>query len=171
MKSFSKISLLSIIGLSLSSFDGGTSEYSQLQKFEYLALKRGIRKEYTYDFTNKEGCNKTRIKYLGIVHTNQGKQYKILTSFFVFSASSTCHGTSKIKIYNIKNKFIGDYDVGMPEGLPDTLVDNRLLYLRNSDDCNLRRERKIDLSNGLLKTFYIQCTNDSGDQYHFSSGH
>jgi hypothetical protein len=55
------------------------------------------------------------------VHTKQGKRYKILTLFFVFSASSTCHGTSSIKVFDMKNRYIGEYYVGMPEGLPDIL--------------------------------------------------
>jgi hypothetical protein len=132
-------------------------------------LKKNIVKEYIYDLANKKDCNKTRIKYLGVAHTNKGKQYKILTTFFVFSTSGDmCHGNSKIKIYDMKNRFVGEYYVGMPESLPDTLQNNRLLYLRNSKDCDLRKTTAIDLGNGLPKTIYLLSTKNGGDLYSFS---
>ena len=122
MKIISK-SILFVLTLFCFSFtdkDNFESEFEKLQKFESLALKNAnIGKEYTYDLTNKEGCNKTKIKYLGVIKTNNGKQYKVLSSFFVFSAASTCHGTSNIKIYNLDNKYLGKYNVGMPEDLPN----------------------------------------------------
>ncbi|MDD5148913.1 MAG: hypothetical protein PHC28_00335 [Flavobacterium sp.] len=175
MKMNRKIILLIMCLLILSSFtiiDKASSEYIKLQKLEQLALKENIiGKAYLYDLTGKKGCNKTRIKYLGVVRTNQRKLYKVLTSFFVFSTSNDmCHGTSKIKIYDMKNRYVGEYYVGMPESLPDTLQENKLLYLENSEDCNLRKTRFINLANGLPKTFFIPCTKDGGDEYSFSNG-
>lgn len=164
--------LLSI--LLLSSFadnDKSASEYGQLQKFELLALKdKSVGKVYTYDLTKNKGCNKTTIKYLGVIKTKRGKQYKVLSSFFVYSAASTCHGTSNIKIYNLANKFVGQYNVGMPEGLPDALQNNKLVYNENSQDCNLRKERTIDFSNGLRKCFTVACSEKGGDEYCFNNG-
>ena len=168
-----RLTILSMFFLVLSSFitkGKEPSEYSRLQKLEYQALRNTAGKVYIIDLTKKEGCNKTRVQYLGVAHTNKGKSYKILTSFFVFSASSTCHGTSSIKIFDMKNRYIGEYYVGMPEALPDTLIDNKLLYLKNSEDCNLRITRSIDLHNGLPKRFFIPCSKNGGDEYFFSSG-
>jgi hypothetical protein len=151
--------------------DESALEYIKLQKLEQQALKKKIVREYIFDLTNKKGCNKTRIKYLGVARTDKGKQYKVLTSFFVFSTSGDmCHGNSKIKIYDIKNRFVGEYYVGMPEGLPDTLQNNTLRYLSNSEDCHLRKTRSIDLRSGLPKTFFIPCSKNGGDLYSFSSG-
>jgi hypothetical protein len=157
----------------LSSFktiDKGASEYSELQKLEHRALKSAVGKIYVYDLTGRADCNKTRIKYLGIIHTRKGKSYKILTSFFVFSASSTCHGTSSIKIFDMKNRYVGEYYVSTPDGLPDILGKNKLLYSKNSEDCNLRKTRSINLRNGLPKLFFIRCSKYGGDEYSFSSG-
>ena len=166
------LTILTMCFLLMSSFitkDKKPSEYSRLQKLEYQALHKTVGKVYVTDLTHKEGCNKTRVQYLGVAHTNKGKSYKILTSFFVFSASTTCHGTSSIKIYDMKNRYIGEYYVGMPEALPDTLKDNKLLYIKNSEDCKLRITRSIDLSNGLPKRFFIACSKNGGDEYVFSS--
>ena len=146
-----------------------SSEYIRLQKLEFKALHGAVGKAYIADFTGREDCNKTRVKYLGVVHTSQGKSYKILTSFFVFRASATCHGTSDIKIYNLKNQYIGEYYVGMPDGLPDMLRNNKLLYLKNSKYCNPYKTISIDMSKGILKRFYVQCSENRGDEYVFSS--
>ncbi len=81
------------------------------------------------------------------------------------SASSTCHGTSNIKIFDTKNRYVGEYYVGMPEGLHDIIRGNKLIYLENSEDCNLRKTRSINLENGLPRNFYIPCSKSGGDQY------
>jgi hypothetical protein len=166
--------LLAISTITLCSFEPETklsSEYSKLQKLERQALRNGVKKEYIFDLTNRKGCNKTSIKYLGIVRTNIGKQYKVLTSFFVFrTGSDMCRGTSRIKIYDIRNRYIGEYYVGMPESLPDTLLNNTLRYLSNSKDCDLRITRSIDLSKGLPKSFFIPCSKNGGAIYSFSNG-
>lgn len=169
-----KVTILVLLLVTFSSFKIITttqSEYDKLLRLKRNALVESkIGHEYVYNLSGINGCNKTRIKYLGIVKTLQGKQYKILTSFFVFrTGNDNCHGSSSIDIYNIKNKFIGQYSVGMPDDLPDELNNNRLIYLTNSKDCNLRKERSIDLSQGLPKSFFIKCSNDGGDIYSFSS--
>lgn len=146
------------------------SERKQLEKSEIKALKANIiDKEYIYDFTGKKGCNKSKIKYLGIAHDNKKKQYKVLTSFFVFSTSvDMCHATSFIKIYDLKNNLIGQYYVGDDEYLPDCLKNNKLLYLKNSKGCNLRKTGIIDLNEGLPKQIFIPCTKEGGDIFTFN---
>src|SRR5687768_6361225 len=82
MKPLSIIIILSLVIslIILCSFDPNnksSSEYTKLQKLEQQALKKNIVREYVYDLTNKKGCNKTRIKYLGSIssstHTGTGK--------------------------------------------------------------------------------------------------
>lgn len=170
IRHFTIVVLVFLLTNSFVSKDSETSEYSRLQKLEYQALRNKAGQVYLRDLTHKEGCNKTKVQYLGVAHTKSGKSYKILTSFFVFRASSTCHGTSRIKIFDMKNRYVGEYNVGMPEALPDMLKDNKLLYLENSDDCNLRMTRSIDLHNGLPKRFFIACSKHGGNEYVFSSG-
>lgn len=154
---------------SFNPIDRGTSEYDRLKKMELRALRNAIGKSYIYNLTRRKDCNKTRIKYLGVVHTKQGKLYKILTTFFVFSASSTCHGSSSIKIFDMHNRYIGEYNVGMPENLPSLLQKNRLYYSENTEDCNLRKTISVNLSNGLPIRFFIPCSKNGGDEYSFSS--
>lgn len=167
------MSIVSLGFLLLSAFitkDKDLSEYSKLQNLEYQALNGSAGKAYTVDLTHKKGCNKTRVHYLGIVHTTNGRSYKILTSFVVFSAASNCHGSSHIKVFDIRNRYIGEYRVGMPEDLPDTMKDNKLFYFKSTEDCMLKTTRSIDLHKGLPKKIFINCSKNESNEHTFSSG-
>ncbi|MFC7772976.1 hypothetical protein [Flavobacterium sp. GCM10027622] len=173
MNSTSKIIvlLISIVFLSsFSAFDKSEDELKQLLKFEKLALENNaIGKVYSYDLTKKKSCNVSEIKYLGIIKTKNGKQYKILNSFFVFTTGTDmCHGTSNIKIYNMKNQFVGKYYAGMPYGLPEKIIQNKFLCWTKAEDCN-RKDYTINFGNGLPKSFFVPCLNGSGDEYSFSN--
>jgi hypothetical protein len=161
--------ILLMLVSSFTSRHKGADEYSQLLKLEHNALLSTVGKVYIVDLTGRKGCNKTRIKYLGVVHTKNGKSYKVLTSFFVFSSGATCHGTSRIKFCDMKNRYIGEYNVGMPESLPDVLTNNKLFYLRNSEDCNMRKTRYINLSRGIPKMIFIPCNEKGGEAFSFTS--
>lgn len=158
--SFSKISPKSISEL---------DRFQLLRQKALIASKVGL--EYVYDLTGIDGCNKSRIKYLGIVNISHEKKYKILTTFLVSRAGSdNCHGASAIEIYTLENKIVGKYHLGMPDDLPDELKGNKLIYLTNSQDCNFRKERSIDLGYGLPQSLFIKCSEKGGDIYSFSPG-
>lgn len=165
--------IVSISFLLLSSFTSSNNddeEYNKLLRLERKALQNSIGNIYVYNLTGRKDCNKTRIKYLGVVHTNKGNSYKILTSFFVFSTASTCRGTSRIKIFDMRNRFIGEYNVGMPDALPNLLRGNKLVFSKTFDDCNPRRRLSINFSNGLPKTLVMPCSKIEGGIAGFSSG-
>ena len=172
MKTISYITIILFITV-LSSFakiDRFSLELSKLQKFELQALqKQNIGKVYIYDLTNKKDCNKTSIKYLGIIKMKNGKQYKVLSSFFVFSAASTCHGTSNIKIYDMKNKYVGKYYVGMPYDLPMAIAERKFVCWTNSKECDSRKGFSINWENGLPKTFFLPCSKTGGNDCSFSN--
>ncbi len=146
------------------------SEIRLLQKLELLALKRGsIGKTYFYDIANRKDCNKSAIKYLGIIKTKNGKQFKVLSSFFVFNAAATCHGSSSIKFYNLQNKYIGQYHLSMPYDLPTYIFENKFIYWTNSKECISRKGFFLNLKNGLPSKFFLPCTVKGGDLYYFST--
>ena len=142
-----------IILIIFSSMNPQTENDNQFEKLNALRLKvlqqNTIGKEFQYDLVKNDRCNKTKIKYLGSVTTNRNKQYKILTSFFVHGNS--CRGITRIVIYNISNQYIGNYKLGMPDDLPDTLINNDLVFLKGTKDCNSRKGKSIQLHNGLPK--------------------
>ena len=143
--------------------------FEKLKQIRLKVLAENIiGKDYQYNLTERKDCNYTRIKYLGTVTTERNKKYKLLNSFFVFGPS--CRGTSRIVIYDTKNKYIGNYYVGMPYNLPDTLIDNNLIYLNNNADCKFRKGTTISFEKGLPKSIFIPCDkSDSVDSYTFSN--
>ena len=169
LRTSSLILLLTLLSSFLAIQD---SEEKELEQSELKALKENvIGKRYYHDLTNKKACNKSEITYLGIARDMNKNEYKILTSFFVFSTSSDmCHGTSCIKIYNLKNEFIGEYYVGAPESLPDALKHNKLIYTKHTKECPIRKNGIIDLSKGLPKEIFIPCSKEGGDIYSFKKG-
>ncbi len=164
-----------IILIIFSSMNPQTENDNQFEKLNALRLKvleqNIIGKEFQYDLVKNDRCNKTKIKYLGSVTTNRNKQYKILTSFFVHGNS--CRGITRIVIYNISNQYIGNYKLGMPDDLPDTLINNDLVFLKGTKDCNSRKGKSIQLHNGLPKTILIPCSESkttlTADKYSFSN--
>ena len=111
-------------------FNNSESSFEKLKKLRIDVLEKNqIGTIYKYDLTGNKDCNLTEIKYLGTVTTNKNKQYKILNSFFV--TGNSCRGISRIVKYNTENQYIGNYYVGMPYDLPDTLIGNTLMYTQN----------------------------------------
>lgn len=143
--------------------------YTALKRFRQKALKENfIGKKYYYDLTHVKGCNPTCIRYLGPLETNRGNQYKILTSFYVHGSS--CRGSSRIVIYDLHNRYLGNYYVTLPDDLPDTIINNKLVYTDGSPDCEFRKGKSISFEKGLPKIIFIPCkASDQGDSYLFSN--
>lgn len=133
-------------------------EYSRLYQLELVSLKNPPGKSYTYDISRVPGCTPTEIKYLGIIKTQSCKQYKILNSFFVYSTSNklSCRAEGMIKIYNMKNKFVGLYFVHNYENMPDKLYKNCLVYLKRKSKNFVRNKTTyISFSKGIPKTIFV----------------
>gem|GEM_PF-6469179 len=126
------------------------NELNSLYEFRILALEKNvIGKEYTYDFTGNDDCNKTRITYLGTVNTDTGKQYKLVNSFYVTGVS--CRGISRLVVYDEQNRYIGNYYLN---DLPIALEANELVYPKST----------ISFKNGLPKSIY-----DGSNEAYFQS--
>lgn len=157
--------IVSVVLISLStSFGKERNEDDSIQKLKELrltVLKKGvIGKSFEFDLTQQEGCNKTKITYLGILTTSKQKKYKLLNSFWVTGTS--CRGISRLVIYDINNLYIGNYYFSMPYSLPDALKNNKIIYTKNLEDCDGRKGTEISFKNGLPKSFIV-C----GDQSSF----
>ena len=171
MRHVFKIACLLIVIIFFSFKDKGDDEKS-FEKFKQVRVKalvnNVIGREYQYNFVKRKDCNNTRIKYLGVVTTINKEKFKLLNSFYVVGPS--CRGVSRIVIYNMKNRYIGNYYVGMPDNLPDTLINNNLIYLKDNDGCNVKKGTKISFEEGLPETIFIPCSNlDTGDLFTYST--
>ena len=88
-----------------------------------------------------------------------------MTSFFVNGDKNNCHGASAIKLYDLENNFYGQYSVGMPDDLPDAIKGNDLIFLKDNDECDQRKNYVIKLEKKLPEEIFIPCTKNGGDLY------
>jgi hypothetical protein len=162
--------ILSMLGFRFG-IDIEAEQAAKLKTYEIHALKKNvIGKTYSYNLVGNRTCDKTRIKYLGEIRTKNGKPFRIVTSVFIQRKEAGCRSSSFIKIYDAKNRYIGQYTVEVPEDLPDTLIQNKLIYRNNSATCDKRKGYSVELANGLPKTLYLPCSTGIGDVYHFTKG-
>jgi hypothetical protein len=156
-------SFVLVLVFCLVSFQHTTKKIKFSKSLDQLRIKilkeNKIGKTFEFDFTKNKNCNKSKFKYLGIVNINKNLRYKLLTSFYVFGSS--CRGTSHLLIYNLENKYIGNYYLEMPINLPDTLIDNCIVYQKNDKNYQNRKGTKISFKKGLPKQFYIPFYHNS----------
>jgi hypothetical protein len=125
-----------------------------LKKLHLEVLEANIiGKNFQYDLTRQPGCNKTKLNYLGWIETAKGKQYKLLNSFWVTGYS--CRGVSNLVVYTMDNEYVGKYYFDMPYELPDTLINNQLVYTQHHEECPNRKGTIVSFKNGLPKSFQV----------------
>ncbi len=108
-----------------------------------------------------KGQSETHLKYLGIVKNKNGKIFKVINSSWFWGISK--RATSRILIFNNRNKYVGNYYVNMVHDLPTKLRNGKLIFKNISNDCDNQVTTIIDLRNGLPKQFFRKCTNNDGD--------
>jgi len=157
-----------VIFFSFQKQDDNGKSFEKLKQARVKALfDNVIGKEYQYNFVERTDCNNTRIKYLGVVTTNKNKKFKLVNSFFVVGQS--CRGVSRIVVYNMNNKYVGNYYVSSPDNLPDTLINNNLIYLKNDNGCNAKKGTEISFTQGLPESIFVPCEKvNTGDLYTYS---
>lgn len=126
--------------------------------------KNKIGETFTYGTWNKKGEDETHLTYLGTV-TNGNIVYKLMTSCWIWGHSK--RATNRILIYDINNKYLGNYYLTMRCDLPKMINNNTLIFDRSQcDDCD-NILSTVDFSNGIPESFFINCSKNSGDVYSF----
>ena len=69
----------------------------------------------------------------------------------------------------MKNKYIGQYNVAMPNDLPTQITGNKFVHWTNSIECDSSKGFSINYEKGLPKTFFLPCSKTGGDEYRFST--
>lgn len=131
-------------------------------------LKKGIA-DTTFIFGKwtKQGNTETHLRYLGQVETKDGRIFKIMTSIWIWGLAQ--RATSRILVFNGKNKYVGNYYMAIVSDLPTKLSNGKLIFKNEGEDCDKNIETVIDLRNGLPKQFFRKCQGESGDIYTFES--
>ena len=116
----------------------------------------------------KTGQTETHLKYLGQIETIKGQVYKIMNSCWLWGLSRKA--TNRILIFDGKNKYVGNYCLGMISELPDKLEEGTLIFSnQDKKGCDSNLVTKVDFSNGLPKEIFLKCEGENGDIYSFST--
>ncbi|MCS3532201.1 hypothetical protein [Chryseobacterium sp. JUb7] len=145
----------------------GESQHKDL-KIRLKVLQRGqIGKELVFGKWDIKGGTETHLTFLGTLKTTQGKTYKIMNSTWIWGLSR--RATNRILIFNKKNQYLGNYYVTLNTDLPTKLASRILIFQNTNLDCDKKTASKISFKNGLPKTFFRKCKNNSGDFYSFDA--
>ncbi|MNK28879.1 hypothetical protein D3C87_472640 [compost metagenome] len=120
----------------------------------------------TYKF-NTEDNTVTHLRFLGRIHTIEGKNYKILTSIWRWGLSQ--RATSRILVYTDKNKYVGNYYLTITDDVPNYIKNNKLVFVNKGSACDSKLVTYVSFDNGLPKEFFRKCKGSYGDIYTFSS--
>lgn len=111
----------------------------------------------------EKGGTETHLKYLGQVTTKHGQTFKILNSSWFWGLSH--RATSRILVFNDKNKYVGNYYVTMTTDLPTKMKNGKLIFKNIGEDCDKNLTTIVNLKNGLPKQFFRKCKGKYGDIY------
>ena len=134
-------------------------------RLKVLKLKK-VGKEYR--FLNPKDSTNTYLKYLGELKSVNGSIYKIVTSVWIWGISN--RATNRILIYNIDNKYIGNYKVSGCEDLPEKINNNKIVFTNAiHNDCDSKLNTLISFSKGIPKEIFLKCKGKMGTIYSFSN--
>jgi hypothetical protein len=109
---------------------------------------------------------RVELVYLGVVGSKL-KGYKVIRSFWVHGESH--RGTSRILIFDERNRLLGNYYVAMDEELPDRIESRELVFLNlTSPDCDKTVVSRVSFEKGIPEKIFVRCEGDTGYFYAFS---
>ena len=77
--------------------------------------------------------------------------------------------TSKILVFDLTNRYIGCYNVGMTYDLPEKIENSQIVFLHSkTNDCDNKNVTRLSFENGIPHEFFVECKDGYGDVYSFS---
>ena len=144
------------------------SQHSENEMWQIVLNKNIPDSTFIFKQTKKDNYNETQLTYLGLISTDDNKNFKLLISCWLWGLSK--RATGRIIIFNLENQYIGEYYVGGLYDLPEKLVDNSLIFTNaNNNDCDSKLKTVISLKKGIPEKIFIRCKNEYGNIYTFSS--
>jgi len=115
----------------------------------------------------EKGGTETHLKYLGQVTTKHGQTFKILNSSWFWGLSH--RATSRILVFNDKNKYVGNYPLTLTTDLPTKMENGKLIFKNTDESCDKNLVTIVDFKNGLPRQFFRKCKGKYGDIYSFDT--
>jgi hypothetical protein len=129
---------------------------SEIEKRQIVLKKGIINKIISFGKWNEKGDDELNLTYLGIIRS-ESSSYKIMTSLWIWGISR--RATSRILIYVLSNKFLGEFCLTMSYELPKDIRNNKLYFDLLDDDC--KRETYISFENGIPEYLILNCKNSN----------
>jgi len=144
------------------------SQHSENEMWQIVLNKNIPDSTFIFNQTKKDIYNETQLTYLGLISTNDNKNFKLLKSCWLWGLSK--RATGRIIIFNRDNQYVGEYYVGGLYDLPEKLVDNSLIFTNaKNNDCDSKLKTVISFKKGIPEKIFIRCKNENGNIYTFSS--
>lgn len=137
-------------------------------KIERQVLRKGIIDSvFIFGTWTENSQTEKRLAYLGEVTTRSGRTFRVMNSIWIWGQSP--RATSNIFIFNLKNQYVGQYNVNHIDHLPASLRKGKLIFTNQGSGCDKNLKTIINLKKGLPKQFFRKCSEELRDIYTFES--
>lgn len=140
--------LLSLISINLLS--------AQLKKnvdYRKIVLNKSvIGKTFIFGKWNEKGNDELQLTYLGTIKSKK-TTYKIMTSVWYWGSG---RATSRVLIFNIKNKYLGEYYLTMDCEIPKKIKDNNLQFQSDCEENNQKSITNVSFKEGIPKHLVVK---------------
>jgi len=106
--------------------------------------------------------------YLGMITTEKGRILKFISSRWYWGGGP--HATTRIILFDHKNRYLGDYYLSMTYDIPDKLIGQNLIFTNKAgnSDCTKGLKTIVSFKKGISQRFFIKCRENSGNIYEFA---
>lgn len=111
-----------------------------------------IGKKFTFGKWDENGNDELVLTYLGTIIYNR-KKFKIMTSIWYWGLSG--RATSRILIYDNRNKFLGDYYLDLTCEIPKKIQNNSIIFQPNCEDNSQKTITSISFNNKGIPKYLV----------------
>lgn len=129
---------------------------AQLKKhtdYRKIVLEKSIvGKKFTFGKWDEKGNDELQLTYLGKIKS-RNKTYKIMNSIWYWGSG---RATSRILIFNSRNKFLRDYYLTLTCEVPKLIKNNLLQFQYDCDKINKKEITNISFSKGIPEYLVVK---------------
>jgi len=123
----------------------------------FVLGKNIIGKTYLFNHSEKNDYNETKLTYLGVLKTDNGRQFKIMNFCWIWGHSA--RATNRILIYDMNDNYLGNYYLTTVDELPSKIEFNQLIFKVNNDSSKKEVITRLSFKNGIPKSLYLKDDN------------
>ncbi len=128
---------------------------AQLKKnvdYRKIVLNKSVvGKTFTFGKWNEKGDDELQLTYLGTIKSKKAT-YKIMNSVWYWGSG---RATSRILIFDIQNKYLGEYYLTMDCEIPKKIKNNTLQFQSDCKENNQKSITNISFKEGIPKHLVV----------------